>query len=181
MISRLRPKWSDAELSKIYATPHNHTAWQDHVIRVNRTLEIAKSIDDIASAADLSAGDAFIINGLGLKETYVGDYAPKYEFTGAIEQTIEQIPKVDLYICSETLEHLDNPIAVLEQIRAKTKYLLLTTPHAKFNDVNEEHYWAWDKEGIAELLAQAGFETVSFELLELADAYYYDYQIWVCK
>jgi ABC-type transport system substrate-binding protein len=181
MIKRLRPKWSDAKLKKIYATPHDHTAWQDHILRVNKTLEIAQSIDGVKSAADLSAGDASIIIALGLSETYIGDYAPRYEYTGPIEQTIEQIPDVDLYICSETLEHLDNPIAVLKQIRAKTKYLLLTTPHAKFNDVNEEHYWAWDKDGIAELLAEAGFETVSFELLELENDYYYDYQIWVCK
>jgi ABC-type transport system substrate-binding protein len=181
MIQRLRPKWSDEQLATIYAVPHNHTAWKDHVIRVNRTLEIAQGIHGVKSVADLSAGDAFIIIALGLSETYIGDYAPKYEYTGPVEQTIEQIPDVDLYICSETLEHIDNPIALLKQIRAKTKYLLLTTPHAKWNDVNEEHYWAWDKDGIAELLAEAGFETVSFELLELEDAYYYDYQIWVCK
>jgi hypothetical protein len=181
MIKRLRPKWSDAELKKIYATPHDHTAWQDHILRVNKTLEIAQGIDGVKSVADLSAGDAFIIIALGLSETYIGDYAPRYEYTGPIEQTIEQIPNVDLFICSETLEHLDNPVDVLKQIRQKTKYLLLSTPHAKFHDVNPEHYWAWDKDGIAELLAEAGFETVSFELLELADKYYYDYQIWVCK
>jgi hypothetical protein len=181
MITRLRPKHSDDALKQIYATPHEHTAWQDHIIRVNRTLEIAKTINDIKTAADLSAGDAFIINGLDLEQRFIGDFAPQYEFTGAIEETIEQIPDVDLFICSETLEHLDDPIAVLKQIRQKTKYLVLTTPHAKFNDVNEEHYWAWDKDGIAELLTDAGFETVSFELLDLADEYYYDYQIWVCK
>lgn len=181
MITRLRPAWSDKELAQIYATPHDHTNWKDHVIRVNRTLEIAQSIDGVKSVADLSAGDAFIINALGLRETYVGDYAPRYEYTGAIEKTIEEIPNVDLFICSETLEHIDNPIALLKQIRAKTNYLLLTTPHAKWDDTNLEHYWAWDKAGIAELLAEAGFETVSFELLELAHSYYYDYQIWVCK
>jgi hypothetical protein len=181
MITRLRPKWSDAELAKIYATPHEHHHWHDHVIRVLKTLEIAQGIEGVKSAADLSAGDAFIINGLELDKTYIGDFAPKYEFTGAIDKTIEQIPDVDLFICSETLEHLDNPVDVLKQIRAKTKYLLLTTPHAKWDDVNQEHYWAWDKDGVAELLAEAGFETVSFELLELADQYYYDYQIWVCK
>ena len=181
MIQRLRPKWSDQELATMYATPHSHKQWQDHVLRVNRTLEIAQSIKGIKSVADLSAGDAFIINALGLSKTFIGDYAPRYEFTGAIEQTIEQIPNVDLFICSETLEHLDDPLYVLKHIRQKTKYLLLTTPHAKWDDVNQEHYWAWDKDGIAELLAEAGFETVSFELLELAQSYYYDYQIWVCK
>jgi len=181
MIKRLRPKWSDAELKKIYATPHDHTAWKDHILRVNKTLEIAQGIDGVKSVADLSAGDASIIIAIGLSETYIGDYAPRYEYTGPIEQTIEQIPDVDLYICSETLEHLDNPVEVLKQIRQKTKYLLLTTPHARFDDNNLEHYWAWDKEGIAELLAQADFEPIQFHLLELADDYYYDYQIWVCQ
>lgn len=181
MITRLRPNWSDDELARIYATPHEHHHWEDHVIRVLKTLEIAKTIDGVKSAADLSAGDAFIINGLELDETYIGDFAPKYEFTGAIEQTIEQIPNVDLFICSETLEHVDNPVEVLKQIRTKTKHLLLSTPHAKFDDVNLEHYWAWDKDGIGELLAQAGFEPIQFHLLELANDYYYDYQIWVCK
>jgi hypothetical protein len=181
MIKRLRPKWSDAELKKIYATPHDHTAWKDHILRVNKTLEIAQGIDGVKSVADLSAGDAFIIIALGLSKTYIGDYAPRYEYTGPIEQTIEQIPNVDLFICSETLEHLDNPVEVLKQIRQKTKYLLLSTPHARFDDVNPEHYWAWDKDGIAELLAQADFEPIQFHLLELADHYYYDYQIWVCQ
>ena len=181
MIKRLRPKWSDAELKKIYATPHDHTKWQDHILRVNKTLEIAQTIDGVKSVADLSAGDAFIIIALGLSETYIGDYAPRYEYTGPIEQTIEQIPNVDLFICSETLEHLDNPVEVLKQIRAKTKYLLLSTPHARFDDNNLEQYWAWDKDGVAELLAQAGFEPIQFHLLELADDYYYGYQIWVCQ
>jgi len=181
MITRLRPKWSDDELRKIYATPHEHHHWHDHVIRVNKTLEIAKTIDGVKSAADLSAGDAFIINGLELDKTYIGDFAPKYKFTGAIDKTIEQIPNVDLFICSETLEHLDNPVYVLKHIRQKSKYLLLSTPHAKWDDVNQEHYWAWDKDGVGELLAQADFEPIQFHLLELANDYYYDYQIWVCK
>jgi hypothetical protein len=181
MITRLRPKHSQERLAEIYATPHNHTAWPDHVLRVNRTLEIAKTISNVEAVADLSAGDAFIINSLDCAKSFIGDYAPKYEFTGPIEVTIEDIPNVDLFICSETLEHLDSPVEVLQQIRKKTKHLLLTTPHAKFDDVNEEHYWAWDKAGVQELLESAGFEVVSFELLELANDYYYDYQIWVCK
>lgn len=181
MIKRLRPKHSKQELKKIYAKPHEHHHWEDHVTRVLKTLEIAKTIGGIKTAADLSAGDAFIIKGLDLDEWFIGDFAPKYEFAGSIEQTIDQIPNVDLFICSETLEHLDNPIAVLKKIRAKTKYLLLSTPHAKWDDVNLEHYWAWDRAGILELLTEAGFSEVRFELLELEQDYYYDYQIWIAE
>jgi len=181
MINRIRSKHTSAGLKRIYAKPHEHHHWADHVIRVNRTLEIAKAIAGVKSAADLSAGDAFVINGLKLDASYVGDFAPKYEITGAIEKTIDQIPVVDLFILSETLEHLDNPLAVLKQIRAKTKTLLLSTPHARWDDNNEEHYWAWDKSGILELLMSAGFTAVSFELLELQEKYYYDYQIWVAQ
>lgn len=181
MITRLRPKHSKKKLAEIYARPHDHNRWVDHVIRVDRTLEIAKTISGVKSIADLSAGNAHIINSLNCSKSYVGDYAPGYEFTGAINITIEQIPKVDLFICSETLEHLDEPIKVLKQIRNKSKYLVLSTPHARWDDSNEEHYWAWDKVGVQELLEQAGFQIVSFELLELQDKYYYDYQIWVCK
>lgn len=181
MIKRLRAKHTQADLERIYARPHEHHHWQDHILRVAKTLEIAQGIPYVKSAADLSAGDAYVIKGLNLSQTFIGDFAPKYEITGAIEKTIDQIPVVDLFILSETLEHLDDPLAVLKQIRAKTRTLLLSTPHAKWDDINEEHYWAWDRSGILKLLTQAGFEEVRYDLLELEHDYYYDYQIWVAE
>lgn len=180
MIKRLRPAHSVDELKEIYAQPHEHHYWQDHIIRVQKTIELLRELPPIKSAADLSAGDATIINSLDCTK-FIGDFAPKYEYCGAIEETIEQIPKVDLYICSETLEHLDNPLAVLKKIRSKTKYLILSTPHAKWEDVNLEHYWAWDTAGIEYLLKQSCFETISCQMLYLEKDYYYDYQIWLCK
>lgn len=182
VIKRLRNKNTEEELRRIYQRPHEHSNWPDHVIRVNKTIEIAKSLSGISSAADLSAGDAKIITSIGVINMYIGDYAGGYPISGSIDDTIGLIPKVDLFICCETLEHLDNPLQTLKKIREKTTYLLISTPHARFDDQNMEHYWAWDEDGLGELLAESGFSTTLHrEVLKLQDEYYYDYQIWLCS
>lgn len=185
-VVRLREKYSDEELARIYATPHDSSRWEDHNIRVAETIRfIVKHfyINEQTTVADLSAGDARIIRGLGIDDErlYIGDFAPGYAFQGPISDTIHQIPPVDLFILSETLEHLDDPVSVLKLIREKTMALVLTTPHAKWDDNNPEHYWAWDQDGIAELLNEAGFQTGKCEIIELAQEYYYDFQVWIAQ
>ncbi len=182
MIKRLRPKYTEKELKQIYAKPHDHTNWHDHLIRVDVTIQIAKWMTTygVNSVADLSCGNAAIANSLEIADTYLGDFAPGYYYCGPIETTVNLIPNVDLFICSETLEHVDNPLEVLKAIRKKTKYLVLSTPEAAFDDTNPEHYWAWDSDGIKELLQEAGFEAVVFNSLKIND-YTYDYQIWGCR
>ena len=182
MIIRLRPKYSDEELKSIYATPHAHSSWPDHRARVRATIALAKWFEDVRSVADLSAGDAAIIDGLDVHAKYIGDYATRYEFAGPIEKTIDLIPKVDLFICSETVEHLDQPDLVLKKIRAKTRYLVLSTPDGEDNAGNHQHYWGWSADDMRALLIEAGFEPVIFQSLKFDDpGLVYDYQIWGCK
>ena len=114
--------------------------------------------EGLGSAADLSCGNGAVLNSVKATTKFYGDYAPGHQYTGPIEETVEQIPHVDLFICCETLEHLDDPLAVLKQIRAKASAILLSTPVENWNDSNEEHYWAWSQEDVSGLLAQAGFE-----------------------
>jgi hypothetical protein len=111
---------------------------------------------------------------------YIGDFAPGYEITGHIDQTINDIPKVDLFICSETLEHLDDPDATLKAIRPKTKYLFVSTPNGEDNNSNQEHYWGWDNEDIKEMLINAGFDPIVYYALDLKQ-YCYEFQMWICK
>jgi hypothetical protein len=180
MIKRLRPKWSDEELLKVYDHQYNHTLWDDHIVRVKQTIAFGRKVPvtkDMLTLADLSAGDGAIANGLPFPNKILGDYYPGFEYIGKIEDTIEQIPNVDLFILSETLEHLDNPGEVLKQIRNKTKYLLLSTPQDNWDDENEEHYWAWDKEGVEQLLIDAGFEPIEF----MSEKIWYTHQYWICK
>jgi hypothetical protein len=182
MIVRLRPKYTDEELAQVYQTPHSHTRWKDHRIRVNTTIATAKWFEDANSVADLSCGDAAIVNALDIETKFLGDYAPGYEYTGPLEETIEKIPDVDLYICSETIEHLDDPLAGLRQIRAKTKYLVLSTPNGEDNDDNPEHYWGWDDDGVRSMLLTAGFNPVVYQELNFTQPQYcYNYQIWGCE
>src|SRR5678810_1502030 len=113
MIKRLRPKYSDAELAEIYKEPHDHSIFPDHILRVDSTLELAGRLlnDSDLSGADLSCGNAYILDRLPLKQKFYGDYARKYEFCGPLDKTLTEIPDVDVYVFCETIEHLDEPLA----------------------------------------------------------------------
>jgi hypothetical protein len=185
VIKRLRPKHSQEFLSELYAEPHDHWRYgRGHGLRVSITQIIAKDIAREVQAetvADLSCGNGEIAKCLGIKK-FLGDYAPGYEYTGPIEETLEQIPNVSLFICSETLEHLDDPWSVLHVIRKKSDGLVLTTPINAWEDTNKEHYWAWDKESIENMLTTTGWSSnVYAELDSTVFGETYTYGIWGCK
>ena len=179
---RLRPRYSDEDLKRIYSKPHEHSYWYDHRVRVQTSIGLIKAYLPMKSAADLSAGDASIINALDIPEKHIGDYAPGYQYRGAIEDTIKQIPKVDLFICSETLEHVDDPDTLLFDIRSKAKWLLLTTPIGEVTNENPEHYWGWDEDAIYEMLQKAGFTPEALNTLKFYNEHcIYRYQMWVAR
>ncbi len=71
---RLRPAHSQTQLAEIYAKPHEHARFADHIDRVNKSIELLKAFNNYDSIADLSAGDATIINALDADKKYIGDY-----------------------------------------------------------------------------------------------------------
>ena len=186
MRTRLRPAHGPDELAAIYATPHVHDKWSDHRLRVSTSIDIGRwliteAAAPVVSVADLSCGDATIARALNLPTTILGDYAPGYDVTGPIEDTIHTIPPVDLFVLSETLEHLDDPDQTLTDIRGKARFLLLSTPDGETDPhVNPEHYWGWDTDTIGHMLTTAGFSPVVMTVLRLPE-YVYDYQIWGCR
>jgi 2-polyprenyl-3-methyl-5-hydroxy-6-metoxy-1,4-benzoquinol methylase len=117
---------------------------------------------------------------LGIETKFFGDYAEGYAYQGPIELTIRQIPNVDMFICSETLEHLDNPDKVLAQLRVKAKHLVLSTPIDEADDNNPEHYWSWGTEDIEEMLETADWSKRSLSELRVT-GHHYNYQIWLCS
>lgn len=185
---RLRPKHSDEDLEQIYAKPHDHTQWEDHRLRVDMTIDLARWMMvryNCTSIADLSAGNATIVNclvpTLPNVTKYLGDFAPGYEYTGPIEKTIHQIPNVDMFICSETIEHLDDPDEVLYQIGQKADTLIVSTPiNETIDEGNIEHYWSWSTVNVVDMLENTGWDVVVTNVLELP-GWTYDYQIHACR
>lgn len=184
MIKRLRPRHTEEFLKELYQEPHDHWRYgRGHGLRVEMTKIITRDIVrevDAKSIADLSCGNAEIVNSTGLL-SYLGDFAPGYKYKGPLEFSLHQIPNVDVYVCSETLEHLDDPKMVLSLIRSKSKSLILTTPINCWHDDNKEHYWAWDRVGVEELLVGANWRPeVYAELDSTVFGESYTYGIWGC-
>lgn len=187
MIQRVHEKYTAEEMAQVYATPHDHSIYgHGHWMRVEFAKVMVRWCADnytIETAGDLSCGNAAIINALHESVTkHLGDFAPGYEYTGPIEETILLIPNVDLFVCSETLEHLDDPISVLGSIRDKSSVLLLSTPIDAWNDSNNEHYWAWDREEIDQMLENAGWTLTWFASLDsrvIGESY--NYGFWVAE
>lgn len=188
MRRRLRPMPTDAELARMYARPHQHDRFADHLVRVDVTGALAHSmLQPGGTVADLSCGDAALPNRLGDShdaKLILGDYAPGYQHTGPIEETIKQLGtrEADLFICSETIEHLDDPDTVLAMIREKTDRLILSTPVGENDTANPEHVWGWDAEAVESMLTAAGFIPEICNLLDLRPAgFVYCFQIWACS
>jgi hypothetical protein len=156
---RLRPAHTPEQLARIYARPHDHRRWPDHHLRVDATIALARWMagGTVGRAADLSCGNGAVLAAIDAEVKVFGDFAPGHEVTGPLEDTLEQLEPVDLYVCAETLEHLDDPDKVLVQIRGKARGLVLSTPVDAWDDDNEEHYWSWSRADVEGMLTGAGF------------------------
>jgi hypothetical protein len=169
-----------AELASVYATPHDARRWPDHQVRVRETVAfIRQQVGPVAIAADLSCGNGQIIDGIDAEIRVKGDLAPGYDITGPIEQTLPALGMVDLLICSETLEHLDDPDLVLGLARGRCRTICVTTPAWETTAHNNpEHYWSWGLDDISQMLTAAGFEQQRLLLLPLG---FYTFQVWVAS
>lgn len=141
-----------------------------------------------------------------IKWTYVGDLNPSPELiegwdilkTGLVwaEPTPTQLllaldeldqlrgtnraaEPVDLLVCSETLEHLDDPDAFLVRARTSARSLLVTTPENETGADNPEHYWGWDSEAVSAMLHSAGWRTVDHKIFQPLTADTYRFQMWM--
>jgi 2-polyprenyl-3-methyl-5-hydroxy-6-metoxy-1,4-benzoquinol methylase len=190
---RFRAFPSKEELEAMYPVPHDHMKWQDHIARINVTTALGCSfpLPRGAVIADLSCGNGKLGKDLAQFNNallFLGDFAPGYPLQGPIEETLPVLKekldgrKIDLFICCETLEHLDNPDAVLADIHEVADRVLLSTPDGEKDDSNPEHIWAWDSEAIQLMIEEAGFTPKVHTILDLRPAgYMYSYQIWMVE
>lgn len=183
-IHRTRAPYGEEELKAVYSEQYDHTAWEDHVYRVEETILFAKAnrpASPFDEVVDLSCGDASIALALH-DEPILGDYTEGYQHYGPIEQTAKELDEWEgkrLWILTETLEHLDNPLRVLDEIAHRTDYLLLSTPIHNSGDVddNPQHYWTWDREGVELFARAAGFEVIAYDTIK-HETLGYTYGVW---
>lgn len=194
---QIRPFYTEQERAKIYNRIYDHTWWPDHIERVGKTAQLLKDFAQKVGAltvADLSCGDGAVIAGSGHAwgEIHMGDLVPPRPldcapivacYLGPIEETVKRLPPVDLFVCSETLEHVEDPDALLRAIRDTADHLLLTTPNGENHARNPEHYWGWDHEDVRLMLLQAGWQPRSCELWRPAYQHpdTYQFQMWTAS
>ena len=182
---RLRPTYTDDELTKIYGRVYDHTKWDEHKTRIEWTTRRLQHFIDlrrpqIASVADLSCGDGALLNGLTVERKIYGDMVMAPHLTiGAVKAEIAvRYVQADLLIASETLEHLDDPDEFLREASANFRFVAITTPLGETSDENWEHYWGWDLMGVNDMLRATGWFPLQEETLPLAN---YTYQFWIAR
>lgn len=152
--------------------------------RIAATIALGKQLprDEVQSIADLSAAGTSITPELGEHfgcNPILGDYGKNYgyapQYTGSYVDTLPLIDKVDLYVCSETLEHVEDPDDMLAMIRPRCRYMLLTTPvWEEPEQPSHGHLWTWRRDDVETMLSEAKFTPIVFEELSL-------WGMWLCK
>jgi hypothetical protein len=189
---QLRPFYTDEELAGVYPAMYDHTRWDDHVERVARTVEIVTWWGETKGwydGVDLTCGDGAILRALltnGTVQTaYYGDlvFADHLDVVGRVEDTLpaHTVPNrpTDLYICSETLEHVQDPDTLLRQVRAMAANAVFTTPVDETEvHGNPEHYWGWGVDDVRAMLVEAGWDPKRLTVLDLP---FYKFQVWCCS
>lgn len=197
--------------NRVYPDGYRHDVWPDHVERVAASVEMIRQYSNqVRTAADLSCGDGAILRALTqagvLSEVFLGDLngAPDPALSlwrsgsrylkvsalppGPLPDSLWALPEsvlpVDLFVLSETLEHMDDPDDLLRQLEMFSKYLFLSTPvDEPEGSGNLEHYWGWGTDDIHDMLEATGWHPLERKILvpvsttHLPDAYHY--QLWL--
>jgi hypothetical protein len=206
---RLRPSrpTASAEASfyaERYPGGYRHNVWADHVERIAASAEmIGGYAGRFRTAADLSCGDGALLTLVGrhLETAYLGDLngAPTMALVsglagstvgvppGLLPDTLEHLPEpVDLFVLSETIEHVDDPEALLRAVRDHARHLFLSTPvEERADSGNTEHYWSWGVDDVHDLLTDSGWSPLEYRVfvpestLHSPDAY--RFQLWMAE
>lgn len=203
---RLRESRQTAEAEaafyrQTYPDGYRHDVWEDHVERVAASVDlIRRYAGRITTAADLSCGDGAILHGLAacLDRVWLGDLNTAriggHFWTGAavevlppalLPDSLASLPEpVDLFVLSETIEHVDDPDALLRAIRKHARHLFLSTPVDEQPFVrNLEHYWSWGVADMRGMLQDTGWDPLELKLLTPESTRHmpgaYTFQLWM--
>lgn len=193
-VEELRYAPTAEQLAVMYAKPHDHRIYgRGHDERVKATIALAREhLLQFQSIADLSCGNGTIVRSLTPHphDRWLGDFAPltdvrdgEHILHGDIFATLREIPDpTHVFVLSETLEHVPEPLELLAQIRQRCLQLVLSTPMEAWEDTNPEHLWAWDRDGVEDFAQVAGWSPVAFTSVDSrAWGEPYLYGIWIMR
>lgn len=170
------------------SAPHLEQA--EHHGRLLLTCDLAEDAilhHDCRSIVDLGCGDGGLLALLTERlssETEMGsalpmwgyDLAPANVRAARENRGIDAVSCLDvvsnpdavtwgeLAVATEMLEHLLDPHAFVREVARRSRFLVASSPHAETDRSHYDyHTWAWDEDGYAALLRQAGWEILRHE------------------
>ena len=180
-MKKLRRFHNNEAQHSFYEHHFSHRSHESHISRVEHTIKIGQGLIDrvgIKTIADFSAGDRAIVMGLaGYEEAWLSDYSD--DGVDILDRLREDTRTYDLFVCTETIEHVEQPWTLLEEIAKRTTWILLSTPLDEDpTENNWEHYWSFGADDVDDLLTQAGFDWSVVNVFKPATGPY-TYQIWI--
>jgi 2-polyprenyl-3-methyl-5-hydroxy-6-metoxy-1,4-benzoquinol methylase len=158
--------------------PHLEQEW--HQPRLHKAAEFVRqalSRPDAHTVSDLGCGDGGLLSLIrNAQETISWGYdfcpanAAGWEERGVtayvrdVFADLNQVLVGDVVVMTETLEHLADPHGVLRHLRDRARYLVCSSPWNENQTQHcDEHAWAWDRAGYADLVTAAGWTILRHE------------------
>ena len=174
MIERVRPTPEGAELAAMYAVHNDARHWLEHRLRIELTLDLGIARFPFRDlVVDPAAGTGDLARRLATGEAFTGD-RPPHQSTGPASPPTRSSPTCSSATSSPTSlssarfsSSSTTPPASSPRPRDVSRGLIVSTPLDEPAGVNPEHVWRWDRAGILELLAAAGWHPTGYVELDL--------------
>lgn len=181
-----------------YQVVRSNDAWPDHKAR---TLVTASAIAWCRpdTVIDPACGDASIVSAAHrlwpIRKAYLSDISlPQIAHLWGMDlgydaslapgdafEVLDGLPKVDVIVLTEILEHIEDPGALLALARTKAARVVASSPLDEDpGRGNHEHVWSFSKEDYRGLLEAAGWNPVAYHELSFFPPYY-TFQLWVAE
>jgi SAM-dependent methyltransferase len=147
---------------------------QDRFLRFIRLKTILKIINKLPSGTILDIGcmDDYLLKKVPKRFEYLGyDENPLSKNNRIIKDKVENISKdknFDIVLCTEVLEHLDNPVDMINKIKKISKrFVLISVPNEPFFSMArlffpaKEHLWTIYPWALEKHLGKPIFKTLT--------------------